>query len=399
MKIIIILLACQLTNGQEPTRWRGPDGNGIYPANGYLKEWPAGGPEVLWSFEEMGQGHSSAIVDQGHVYGSGMIDGTGFFFKFDLDGNLVYRKAYGPEYTESYYGTRGTPVIVGEKIYLISGHGRLYCLSNANGKVLWMKDLFKDFDGSNIRWGCNETPVVDGDVIFATPGGRNNNMVALDRHTGRLIWSSKGEGELTAYCTPLLFTHNGRKILATHTQNHLIGVDAGTGEMLWSVRHTNRWSVHPNTPIYHDGKLFYFSGYGEGGGLLKLSQDGNSVSTEWTSNLLDSRIGGAVLIDGCLYGSGDINREWRCLNWDTGKEMYASMEIGKGTVIAAGGMLYCYSERGELALVRADPSGFRIISQTRVTKGSEQHWAHPVIHDGVLYVRHGKALIAYGISQ
>ncbi len=392
---MIILLVSQISSGQEPTRWRGPNGNGVYPESGLLKEWPAGGPEVLWSFGEMGQGHSSAVVDQGHVYGSGMIDGTGFIFKFDLEGNLVFKEPYGPEYSQSYYGTRGTPVIVGPKIYVVSGMGKLYCLSNTNGKVLWMKDLLKDFDGRNIRWGMNETPVVDGDRIYVTPGGRTNNVVALDRQTGRLIWSSRGEGELSAYCTPLLFNHNGRKILATHTENHLIGIDAGDGKMLWSVRHTNQWSVHPNTPIYSEGRLFYFSGYGEGGGLLELSADGSSVNTLWKSDLLDSRIGGAVLIDGYLYGSGDNNREWKCLNWDTGKEMYSSREIAKGAVIAAEGMLYCYSERGELALVRADPSAFRLVSNTRVTMGSEQHWAHPVIYDGVLYVRHGQALIAY----
>ena len=69
-----------------------------------------------------------------------------------------------------------------------------------------------------------------------------------------------------------------------------------------------------------------------------------------------------------------------------------------GVVIAADVMLYCYSQRGELALVKPDPSGFKVISKTRVTLGSEQHWAHPVIYDGVLYLRHGRALVAYKVK-
>jgi outer membrane protein assembly factor BamB len=194
-----------------------------------------------------------------------------------------------------------------------------------------------------------------------------------------------------------LFEHGGRKILATHTASHLIGVDAGTGELLWSQRHTNQWSVHPNTPIYHEGSLFYFSGYGQGGGLLRLNADGSSADRVWFSSELDSRLGGAVLVDGYLYLSGDNHREWRCVEWSTGKEMYASTSLGKGAVIHADGKNYCYSERGELALVDADPSGFRVISKTRVSHGSEQHWAHPSVYDGVLYVRHGSALIAYKV--
>lgn len=397
--IILTTLLLLNVQAQEPTRWRGPSGDGIYPETGLLKQWPANGPEILWSYENLGQGHSSAAVSNGFVYTSGMIEGKGYLFKFELDGTLVYKKSYGPEYTESWYGTRGTPVIVGEKIYLESGHGKLVCFNNSDGKILWSKNLFKDFDGKNIQWGVNETPVIDGDIIYVTPGGRKYNVVALDRHTGKLIWTSPGKRELSAYCTPVLFEHNGRKILATHTASHLIGLDAATGKMLWSHSQPNEWSVHPNTPLYHNGELYYFSGYGQGGGMLKLSADGSSVSQKWRNRTIDSRMGGAILLDGYIYASGDNNREWRCLEWETGKEMYASAAIAKGTLIYADGMLYCYSERGELALVKADPSGFQIVSKTRVLLGSEQHWAHPMIHDGVLYVRHGKALISYKVKQ
>lgn len=383
---------------QEPTRWRGPSGNGVYPETGLLKQWPAGGPEILWTFEELGQGFSSAIVDNGFVFTTGMTNETGFLFKFDLAGDLIYKKAYGPEYTTNYYGARGTPVIVGDRIYLLSGLGKLYCLSTKAGNTLWSKDLFQEFNSRNIEWGVNETPVVDGDIIYVTPGGKKHNVVALNRHSGELIWSSKGKGELSAYCTPLLFEHHGRKILATHTTSHVIGIDAANGALLWSQYQPNRWSVHANTPIYNNGKLFYFSGYGQGGGMLELSDDGNSASLVWSDTILDSRMGGAVLVDGYIYGSGDKNREWRCLEWNTGKRMYNSGAVGNGAVIYADGMLYCYSQRGELALVKADPSGFNVVSKTRVIHGSEQHWAHPVIYDGVLYVRHGQALIAYKVK-
>jgi len=397
--LYILLLCCLVVNGfsQEPTRWRGPTRDGHYPEAGLLKKWPADGPEILWSFEDLGQGHSSAIVDQGFIYTTGMQSGEGYLFKFDLNGELLYKKRYGPEFTESYVGTRGTPVIVGDKIYLLSGVGQLYCFSNGTGDILWSKHLFKDFDGRQITWGLNETPVIDGDVIYVTPGGKKYNIVALNRHTGALVWSSRGQGEKSAYCTPLLFEHNDRKILATHFESHLVGFDAVTGEMLWSQYQPNEWSVHANTPLYHDGNLFYLSGWGQGGGMLELSPDGNSARLKWTHKIMDSRTGGAVLVDGYIYGSGD-SRTWSCLDWKTGKEMYTSNEIAVGDVIYADGMLYCYSQRGELALVKPDPSGFEVVSLARVALGSEQHWAHPVIYDGVLYIRHGRALIAYKVK-
>ncbi|MCK5692692.1 MAG: PQQ-like beta-propeller repeat protein [Bacteroidales bacterium] len=397
--IAIIAICTLLSDGftQEPTIWRGPSRDGHYPETGLLKQWPAGGPEIIWSLTDLGQGHSSAIVDQGFVYTTGMISDMGYLFKLDQKGKLVYKIEYGPEFTESFYGTRGTPTIVGDKIYLLSGLGKLYCFDNETGDILWTKDLFKDFDGSIIQWGMNETPVVDGKVLYITPGGKKNNLVALNRHTGDLIWSSPGNGELTAYCTPLLFEHNGRKLLATHSESHLMGFDATTGKMLWKQHQPNEWSVHPNTPIYHEGGIFYLSGYGQGGGMLELSPDGNSAKLKWKHKNMDSRMGGAVLVNGYVYGSGD-SRLWSCYDWQTGEEKYTSQEIGHGVVIYADGMLYCYSQRGELALVTPDPTGFKVVSKTKVALGTEQHWAHPVIYDGILYVRHGRALIAYKVK-
>lgn len=399
--LTLLLLSGLLTTGfsQLPTHWRGPTGNGIYSESGLMTSWPVDGPEVLWAYEQLGIGHSSPVVSQGFLYTSGMVGETGMLFKFDLEGNLIWKKPYGPEFNSSYTGPRGAPVVVGDHIYLESGTGELYCLTAGDGSIIWKKDLFKDFDGKNITWGVNETPLVDGDIIYATPGGKNNNVVALDRHSGDMIWSSKGKGELSAYCSPLMILHNGRKILVTHTASHLIGLDAGSGDLLWAQKQPNEYGVHANTPVYYKGVIFYFSGYGQGGGSLVLSMDGSSITQSWFSKKLDSRMGGAVLVDGYIYMSGDYAREWRCVEWETGKEMYASSELGKGVVIYADGMLYCYTDRGELALVKADPSGFKVISKTKVMKGSEQHWAHPMIHEGVLYVRHGSAIIAYKVKS
>ncbi|MCK3682974.1 PQQ-binding-like beta-propeller repeat protein [Maribellus sp. YY47] len=381
---------------QNPTMWRG-DGSGVYHETGLLKEWPANGPEILWSFEELGDGHASPVVANNTIYVSGMADSIGFVFALSQDGKLKWKATYGKEFAESYPGARSSVVVAGDLLYMYSGLGELVCMSSANGEKKWSKNVLKEFDGGNITWGVTETVVIDGDLVYVTPGGKQHNVVALNRFSGNLVWSSPGKGELSAYCTPLLVELPTRKLLVTHTADHVIGIDAKSGDLLWNYPHTNRWKVHPNTPVYSNGGLFCFSGYGQGGVKLDLSADGSSVSKAWTKTELDSRMGGMVVLDGYLYGSGDNAREWRCVNWETGEETYAAKDIAKGVVIAGEGMLYCYSERGELALVKADPKEFKVISQTKVELGSAQHWAHPVINDGRLLVRHGNALIAYKI--
>ncbi len=394
---IVLVMAVMTLFSQEVTHWRGPLANGTYPEKGLLKVWPSDGPVLLWSFDELGQGHSSATVTADAVYIPTMLDGKGYIFKLTRDGKQVWKVAYGDEFVESFPGSRSSVTVAGDLIYMLSGYGKLVCLRAADGKEVWTASLLKDYDGNNITWGVTETVVVDGDRIYCTPGGKVNNVIALDRFTGKLLWSSTGKGELSAYCTPLLVTLPQRRILVTHTQASIIGIDLADGKMLWSYPHPNQWSVHPNTPLYNDGMLFCYSGYGQGGVMLKLEDGGANVSRVWSSASLDPRLGGAVAVNGYIYGSGDNNRAWQCLDWKTGEKKYESTEIAKGDVIYADGMLYCYSERGELALVPATPEGFNPVSRTRITRGSEQHWAIPVIHDGVLYIHHGTSLMAFKI--
>jgi len=396
--IVLIILISGNVFAQVATKWRGPLGNGVYPDQGLLKQWPEAGPEILWSYDALGRGHSSAVISDSFIYQSTMFNDEGYILKLNMDGKLVWKVPYGIEFTESYPGSRGSVTVAGNLLYMLSGMGKLVCMNVSDGRIRWSKDLFKDFDGDNITWGLNETVLVDGDVVYCTPGGRKHNVIALNRKTGELIWASPGKGEKSAYCTPLLIKLSSRSLLVTHTESHIIGVDASNGKLLWSYPHPNQYSVHANTPIYHDGLLFCHSGYGQGAVMLKLSSDGASVEKLWVVKSFDSRIGASVLVDGYLYGSGDKDRSWQCLEWKTGKQMYSSTALAKGVVIYADDLLFCYSERGELAIAKADPSGFNVISMTRVTLGSEQHWAHPVIHDGVLYVHHGSSLIAYKIK-
>ena len=395
---LVSLILCGSAFTQTPTHWRGPSANGIYPDQGLLKEWPAEGPQMLWHYDLLGKGHSSPVFGNDKIYITGMIDSTGYIYVLSMKGELLTKWEYGKEFWESWPGARSSVTLAGDLLYFESGKGVLYCLSALDGTVKWKKDLFTDFDGGNITWGVTETVVVDGDVLYCTPGGKKNNVVALNRFNGKLIWTSPGKGELSAYCTPLIVTLPDRKLLVTHTASSIIGIDASNGNLLWSHPQPNEWSVHANTPVYDNGRIFCFSGYGQGGPMLKLSNDGSSVKEEWFSKTLDSRMGGAVVVDGYLYGSGDQGKEWQCIDWKTGEVKYKSTAAAKGVVIFADGLLFGYSQKGELFIAPANPGELKISGMTKITLGSDQHWAHPVLNDGVLYVRHGNSMMAFKVK-
>ncbi len=401
-RILLVAFLCLnalIITAQEATKWRGPQGNGSYPDLNLLQSWPDEGPELLWHTDGLGQGYSSPVFAGGKIFLTGMLNGTGYIFILTGEGKLLNKYPYGKEYSTSYPGSRSSPTVAGELAYIYSGLGKLVCMNTGNGTVIWSKEMFRDFDGRNTEWGVAETPVVDGNVIYCCPGGKNFNVIALDRHDGKLIWKCSGKGEIPAYNTPLLVDLPQGKLLVAMMASHTLGIDAGTGELFWTQPQPNAYSVHANTAISMDGGLYCFSGYGRGGFKLELTADGRVAEKVWTNKSLDSRMGGAVLVDDHLYGSGDSDRSWKCLDWKTGKQTYSSTEIGNGVVISADGLLFCYSQRGELAIVKASPDKFEVTGKTRVSMGSGQHWAHPVINNGRLFVRHGDVLMAYKISE
>jgi len=394
---LFVLLVTMFSRSTE-AQWRGPERDGIYPGEKLLDVWPEAGPALLWFAEDIGKGFSSVAVTADRVFVTGMADETGYLSAFDLKGKRIWKLAYGPEWHADYPGARTTPVVVGNRIYLMSALGNVLCF-DMDGKKIWSVDMAQQFGTKKLRWGVTESLLVDGDRIFCTPGGPTTAVACLNRQTGEILWKSKGNGEPSSYCSPRLVTHHNRRLVVTMTAKSVIGVDADTGEFLWRHDHLTSYDVNPNTPLYHDGHLFTVSGYGTGGQKFRLNRDATGVESVWAQATLDSQFGSAVLIDGFLYGSGQKNRGWHCVDWETGEVKYTERVLGnKGNIIYADGMAYCYGENGGVGLVRLRPSAFEVVSSFKVDRGSGQHWAHLVIKQGRLFVRHGDALMVYDIS-
>jgi len=395
---LFISIGCLIVSAQEISQWRGPNRDGIYTEAGLLRKWPEAGPKLLWKFEGLGEGYTSAAVTSKGVFITGMINNTGNIFAIDSKGKLLWKKEYGPEWTDSHNGVRSTPLVVKDKLYFLSSFGKLFCMNCSDGQTVWTVDLMKQYGAENIQWGITENLLFDGNTIYCTAGGTGAALVAFDINNGKEIWKSKANGEISAYCSPMMIKIQGRKIIVTIMQNSICGFDATTGVQLWKSAFRMDPDVHPNTPVYIDGYLYCGSGYGLGSVMLKLSSDGNSVSVVWKDSTCDPKMGGVVVLNGRIFGTGDRNRKFFCLDWKTGKELYSTRNLAPANLIADEGLLYVYSESGKVNLVEPTPEKLNVVSSFSVPSGEGPHWAHLVIKDKKLYVRHGSSLMVYDIA-
>jgi len=402
--ITIITVFFSLSSSPAQTniksQWRGPNRTGVYPNEKLLKQWPADGPKLIWSHENIGEGLASPAVTDKYVYINGMIDETGYLHAFDLQGNLLWKSNYGAEWSESYPGARSTPTVVDGKIYFSNAHTQVFCINAGDGKLVWSRNLINDFAAQNLRWGITESLLIVGEKLYCTPGGPDDFMAVLNRNTGETLNTIKVAGKKSAYCSPVLITHNNRELILTMSGETLICIDAKSEKLLWQKNHKTRYGINPNTPVYDNGLIYTVGGYGTTGSqMFKLNKDGSDAKLLWKEKTLDSQFGAAEIVDGFIYGSGHKNKGWHCLDASSGKVMYTSKKLGKkGNIIYSDGLFYCYDESGLFGLVKPDPADFQLISKFEIPLGSAQHWAHPVISDGRLYVRHGNALMVYNIA-
>ena len=389
--------------GADWPQFRGPDRDGKSPETGLLKEWPEGGPKLLWAIDDLGHGYTSVTIGNGKLYTTGLEDQTGYLYVYDLDGKPLWKKPYGPGWSGGHAGTRSTPTLDDGLVYVLSGHGLLRCFDAETGQPKWMVDIREQFKARELRWGIAESLLIVDNKIICTPGGKLGAVVALNKKTGKTVWVCKDIDEASAYCSPILIERGGRKLIVTMTANHLIGVDAGNGKLLWKQPHDGKYDIHAVSPVYEDGRIYITSGYGgTRGAMFELSTDGSRLMRKWTDGKLDCHHGGVIVHDGFIYGASHENAggKWICLNLETGKVAGEIDGVGKGAVVFADGMLYGYDEKGgKVGLIKASPDDFRLVSSFVVERGSGKwHWAHPAIAGGRLYIRHGNALMAYDIS-
>ncbi|WP_319591149.1 PQQ-binding-like beta-propeller repeat protein [uncultured Draconibacterium sp.] len=398
-----------LTVEAQIIQFRGPNRNGIFPDKGLLKQWPETGPETLWIAENLGKSNASTIATENRIYTTGNFDSLEYVSCLDLQGNILWKKPYGKAWENSYPEARCTPTLEENRLYLLSGMDQMACLNAENGELIWQVDLHQKYQSDWDMFGVSESPLLVDDKVIATIGGETAMVVALDKMTGELIWKSETMHAKRSNITPALIEHCGEKYIITANQTHVISLSAKTGEIMWSFHHNHlspngdNTTILTNVPTYHDSCVWITSGWDVQSSMLKIAPDGKSIIEKFTDQTFDNANHGVVLVDGFLYGSNFTGRQsgkWICMNWDTGEIVWIADFNTKGPIISADNMLYlCDEKRGNMALVKATPKNFELVSQFKIQYGSGPYWSRPAIYNGMLLVRHGEVLVAYNIKE
>jgi outer membrane protein assembly factor BamB len=312
----------------------------------------------------VGDGYGSVAVVGNRVFVTGN-EGLDDEFVQALDvaiGRPLWRRRLGkvgnPDQAPNYSASKSTPTVDGQFLYALGSDGDLACLSLANGEIRWQKNLRATFGGTPGMWGYSESPLVDGNVLVCSPGGSVATIVALNKASGDAIWkSAMEEGYPAGYASPIAATAAGRKQYIQYLAMGMVGVDAATGRFLWRSHETERDTANWTTAIVREN-MVYASASGIGSAVELTPKDDGGLEPKNVYRLrgLPSWIGGAVLIDGYLYGTTE--EILVCADFKTGEVKWKNASIGVGSVCSADGLLFIHGENGDVALVEITPADY-----------------------------------------
>jgi outer membrane protein assembly factor BamB len=402
--LFALLIACSLTVSAAPdtdwAQWRGPNRDGVSAETGLLQQWPASGPAVAWTATGLGRGYGSPAVRGDRLFVQGTIGTSSAVFALRRsDGKQLWVRALGKTLDQDKGGgPRGTPTVDGDLLYALTEAGDLACLRAADGSVVWTRNLLADFGGSNPEWLISESPLVDGPRLIVTPGGRGAGMAALDKVTGKTVWTTTDLSDPAAYSSVVPMDVQGVRIYVTLTSQAAVGVRAADGAVQW--RHTKAANRTANitTPVVFGDKVFVTTAYNTGGALLQLRAEAGSVKADevyFTRDMMNHH-GGVVLVDGHLYGFS--NSILTCMEAATGAVKWKDRSVGKGAVTYADGRLYVLGETNTVGLVDASPAAYTERGRFSIADQGWPSWAHPVVAGGRLFIRTQGVLASYVIA-
>jgi len=416
--LVLVMLAhggAPLAASDWPT-FRGADRTAVAPDTDLLESWPEDGPPLAWKAVGAGRGYASLAIagDKIFTLGDGLStasDADEYLTCFDrATGKQLWMTKTGTPWTdgqESWQSSRSTPTVDGEMVYVLTPHGQLIACDTADGRERFRVDLKAEYGGQKgDSWGYSESVLIDENRLVCTPGGERATMVALDKKTGKMIWTCPMKGDRGAGHSSIVVSDvKGRKVYVQTTAAGAFAVDAKTGQFLWAYPIDKTTAVIP-TPIIRDDLVFFAAGYKRGGALLRqIPGPDGKVTVEEIYGLnteLANKHGGIVLVGDHLYGDSDDKGIPFCADLMTGRIVWKKRGSGKNsaTVAAADGHIYVRYSDGTLGLVKADPADYSEVCHFKVPgSGDRPSWAHMVILDGRLYLREGDAILCYDLRQ
>jgi outer membrane protein assembly factor BamB len=380
----------------------GPGRINISPETGLLKEWPPGGPPLLWQATDCGDGYSGISIADGLIFTAGNFGKTEMVLALDLRGQTQWKQPCGRAWEQASPGSRGTPTYCNGIVYMLNPEGQLSAFDALTGVVRWKVDLVDRFAAQWGVWGMAENVVVDDGKVYCMPGGEKGRVVALDAQTGATVWANTDIKFIAAYCSPTIITHRGVRQWISMTQRSVVSLDPQTGKLLWTVPFVPLSPQNALTPVYHDDHVFVAAGHATGGSLLRIADDSRSATVVWHRQDLDNCHSGSILLDGKLFGAScrEGGKQFYCVDFLSGESLQVDRTLGKVGLTCADGMLYALGYQGTVSLLKILPRGFEIVSQFNLPRRPPNTYlAHPVICGGRLYLRGDGQLWAYDVRK
>jgi outer membrane protein assembly factor BamB len=386
--ISLFFLSCGIKEAEfDWPRWRGPNGDGISLETDWNPEALNGVPKILWHIN-IGLGHSNVAIESGRLYTMGLIrDGQLVVCLDAKTGEELWR--YKIDKTRE---PQATPIIVGKHLYTLSYNGDLVCLTAKKGRLVWRRELLKDFGAPRPTYGYGTSPSVEGDLVVINT---KNTGIALSKKTGETVWEGQAHpaSKENDFSTPVFYSHNGRRCVLIFSFPGLFAMDHHTGEQIWYFEWMKEGSPNVADPVLFDGKVFISSSETDSRGAV-LDISGAEPKLVWENQNMTNHISTSVYLDGYLYGAdGDyylnIKRcTLRCVDANTGELMWQE-ETGGASLTAANGKLIVLTAKGTLRVVEASPSAYMEISSCDLPAESGLHWwwTNPVLCNSKIYCR------------
>ena len=405
--LVLVSFAAQALAADDWPQWRGVQRDGHSADTGLLKQWPADGPKLIWKSTDVGGGYSGVSIVGDKIYTMGDLDDSSCLIALNrADGKKLWATKVGQGGAPGWGGFSGprcTPTVDGNLVFAVAQFGQVLCADATTGAAIWRKDYAKDFGAERPEWGFAGMPVVDGDNVIFPPGGKEGDLVALDKKTGNLVWRSKELTDNIHYSSPILVEIGGVRQVIQLTGASVAGIRASDGKLLWRADREGRTAMIP-TPIYKDGEIYVATGYGIGCNLFKVAAEGDKFSAEqvYANKEMVNHHGGVILVGKYVYGFCDgAKKGWTCMDFETGKVVWTNPGVGKGSLVYADGLLYLRSENGKgtIAIIEASPDGYKELSRFDPPDRSDKNsWPHPVVTGGRMYIRDQDVVQCYDLK-
>jgi len=393
--------------GNDWWQWRGPNRDGTAPA--IRENWDAKPPAKLWDVP-CGPGYSSPIVADGKVYVQDRQGDSERILCLDADdGKERWSYTYPTSYdglTSHTNGPRATPAVFDGRVYVVGVRGTFLCLeadpADGKAKMLWEHDLRAEYAAPLPAWGIAGSPLIEDDIVIVQPGGRKGGVVAFDRKTGEPRWTCLSDP--AGYCSPLAATIAGRRQIIAFTGVALHGIDPKIGALLWSYPWPTQHDANIAMPVVAGDHIFISSGYNHGCAMVKISDAGPKLTVERVferrNRLLQTQYASCVLLDGHVYGFDQTRGELKCINLrDSKNEVWASEGLRKGNVTLVGDSLLVQTEDGDLVLIDAAPTAYRVKATLKGMLSGGECWATPAIAGGKLYLRDATKVVCLDVVE